>query len=349
MKRAVQIIFLIALTFLNLHSQIAEKSISGSGGTIAEIIKGVESPENVYFVYELELFPGQVFNGWYYYWSNGGTVTGNFQINPSVSWLSISPNNFTSTSCSDIVPIAYNFTAPQTPGTYNAVIQDMNGVWENTNVTLHVTENPTTAFVRSYQVNQGQTISQFDTLYWNGFGPFGCQGNYIPGNSRLFNYIEHEPVSWFAINPPSISVPLFGEGVIESTIIGDTTGNDFVYVIEEVQYYHLCLFYRVELNVVTDVENENILSTPEDYFLGQNFPNPFNPIATIQYSIPQRSNVTLKVYDVLGNEVATLVNEEKERGVYTVNFNAIGLASGMYLYRLQVGSFIETKKMILLR
>jgi hypothetical protein len=103
-------------------------------------------------------------------------------------------------------------------------------------------------------------------------------------------------------------------------------------------------------NQVTGIgEDQGLLLTPNNYNLAQNYPNPFNPVTTIQYSIPQRSNVTLKVYDILGNEVATLVNEEKDRGVYSVNFDASHLASGMYLYRLQAGSFIETKKMILIK
>jgi hypothetical protein len=93
-------------------------------------------------------------------------------------------------------------------------------------------------------------------------------------------------------------------------------------------------------------DNQNFLY---DFNLAQNYPNPFNPVTTIHYSVPHRSNVTLKVYDILGNEVAALVNEEKERGVYTVNFDASHLASGMYLYRLQAGSFVETKKMILIK
>jgi N-acetylneuraminic acid mutarotase len=88
---------------------------------------------------------------------------------------------------------------------------------------------------------------------------------------------------------------------------------------------------------------------PLEFILEQNYPNPFNSTTAIHYSIPQRSNVTLKVYDILGNEVVTLVNEEKEQGVYTVNFDANNLASGMYLYRIQAGSFIDTKKMILLK
>lgn len=88
---------------------------------------------------------------------------------------------------------------------------------------------------------------------------------------------------------------------------------------------------------------------PNAFSLDQNYPNPFNPSTTIQYSILQRSNVILKVYDVLGNEIATLINDEKDRGVYTINFNASGLASGLYLYQLRAGAFNETRKMILLK
>ncbi|NWG28946.1 MAG: T9SS type A sorting domain-containing protein [Ignavibacteriaceae bacterium] len=87
----------------------------------------------------------------------------------------------------------------------------------------------------------------------------------------------------------------------------------------------------------------------DKFELMQNFPNPFNPSTSIKYAISNGQFVTLKVYDVLGNEVAILVNEEKEQGVYDITFNAAGLSSGMYLYKLQAGSFVETKKMILLR
>lgn len=83
--------------------------------------------------------------------------------------------------------------------------------------------------------------------------------------------------------------------------------------------------------------------------LAQNYPNPFNPSTTIKYSIPSSEFVTLKVYDILGNEVSTLVNEEKPAGNYEVNFNALNLPSGAYFYRLQTGSLVETKKMILLK
>jgi hypothetical protein len=89
---------------------------------------------------------------------------------------------------------------------------------------------------------------------------------------------------------------------------------------------------------------------PFEYTLYQNYPNPFNPSTTIKFSIPKLSFVTLKVYDVLGNEIATLVNEEKPIGVYEIEFSTRnGLASGIYFYQLKAGVYVETKKMIFLK
>jgi hypothetical protein len=100
--------------------------------------------------------------------------------------------------------------------------------------------------------------------------------------------------------------------------------------------------------MITDVEN-SVANFPEEYFLSQNYPNPFNPSTKIEYRVSQASFVQLKVYDILGNEVATLVNEEKNRGVYSINFDASQLASGIYFYSLSAGSFVQTKKMILVQ
>ncbi len=86
-----------------------------------------------------------------------------------------------------------------------------------------------------------------------------------------------------------------------------------------------------------------------DYAIEQNYPNPFNPSTTIRYQIPQDGLVTLKVYDILGKEVATLVNDVKASGRYEVNFNASSLASGVYLYRLIVNEYVNVKKMLLLK
>ena len=91
------------------------------------------------------------------------------------------------------------------------------------------------------------------------------------------------------------------------------------------------------------------IETPSRYSLEQNYPNPFNPGTRIEYAIVSRQFVQLKVYDVLGNEVATLVNEYKPAGKYEAEFNGSNLASGVYFYRIEAGDFIQTKKMILLQ
>ena len=88
---------------------------------------------------------------------------------------------------------------------------------------------------------------------------------------------------------------------------------------------------------------------PIAFLLEQNYPNPFNISTTIRYSVPEHSYVTLKVFDLLGREVATLVNEEKPAGIYKVNFNGNGLASGIYFYKIQTINFVEVKKMILMK
>ncbi len=99
---------------------------------------------------------------------------------------------------------------------------------------------------------------------------------------------------------------------------------------------------------VTGVEDEEII-IPEEIILYPNYPNPFNNSTVIRYSIPQEGLVTLKIFNVIGEEVARLVNETKQTGHYEVSFNATGLPSGIYFYRLRAGEFIETKKMILLK
>jgi len=90
-------------------------------------------------------------------------------------------------------------------------------------------------------------------------------------------------------------------------------------------------------------------SSPDNFYLSQNYPNPFNPSTKITYSVASLSNVILKVYDILGREVLTLVNEEKPAGRYEVSFNASSLASGVYFYQIKAGSFVQTKKLMLLK
>ncbi|HEY5534745.1 MAG TPA: T9SS type A sorting domain-containing protein, partial [Ignavibacteria bacterium] len=88
---------------------------------------------------------------------------------------------------------------------------------------------------------------------------------------------------------------------------------------------------------------------PEAYSLSQNYPNPFNPVTKINYSLPKNGLVTLKIYDVLGREVMTLVKEMKSAGNYAVDFNGANLSSGIYFYSLKSGDFTSVKKMTLIK
>jgi len=96
-------------------------------------------------------------------------------------------------------------------------------------------------------------------------------------------------------------------------------------------------------------EVEVIIEQPTEYFQSQNYPNPFNPTTKINYQIPELGFVTIKVYDVLGSEVVTLVSEEKPIGNYEVEWNATGLPSGVYYYQFKAGNFIQSKKMVLMK
>ncbi|HEX9253175.1 MAG TPA: T9SS type A sorting domain-containing protein, partial [Ignavibacteriaceae bacterium] len=112
-------------------------------------------------------------------------------------------------------------------------------------------------------------------------------------------------------------------------------------------FSHNANFTDIQWPGATDINDET--SLVDHFSLEQNYPNPFNPSTSIQFAIANRQFVTLKVYDVIGNEVATLVNEEKAAGSYKIDFNATSLSSGVYFYKLQTNSFVETKKMTLLK
>ena len=102
-------------------------------------------------------------------------------------------------------------------------------------------------------------------------------------------------------------------------------------------------------DVVVPVEDDLDSNIPTEFSLEQNYPNPFNPSTTIKYKMNNTQFVSLKVYDVIGNEIAELVNEEKPEGVYNIEWNASGFTSGVYFYQLKTEGYVETRKMILMK
>jgi hypothetical protein len=103
----------------------------------------------------------------------------------------------------------------------------------------------------------------------------------------------------------------------------------------------------IHKDVVSDIKGRHEL--PKEFNLSQNYPNPFNPVTTINYQLPKDGQVTLKVYDILGREVKTLVNEFKQAGYYKAAFSASNLASGIYIYEIRVNEFRAVKKLTLLK
>jgi len=106
--------------------------------------------------------------------------------------------------------------------------------------------------------------------------------------------------------------------------------------------------YTAVINTVVGVEpiSKNV---PDEYKLYQNYPNPFNPSTNIKYQIPNNGFVSIKVFDILGKEITTLVNEKQSSGTYEVTFDGGDLSSGIYFYKLETDGFSEVKKLILLK
>ena len=108
-------------------------------------------------------------------------------------------------------------------------------------------------------------------------------------------------------------------------------------------------FWYQYAKTITDVEDRWMFEIPKQFELHQNYPNPFNPTTVIRYGIPKESTVKLVVYNILGEMVKTLIENKQKAGSYEVNFNASNLATGIYIYRIQAGDFVETKKMVLMK
>ena len=128
---------------------------------------------------------------------------------------------------------------------------------------------------------------------------------------------------------------------ISSIYINDS--NIFVGIIDEVG------IWRAPLSLVTGINQREVPAVPTSIQLGQNYPNPFNPTTQIAYSVPKAGLVTLDVYNVLGQKVATLFSGMQQPGNYTATFNGSRFASGVYFYRLQAGGVTLTKKLVMIK
>jgi len=186
----------------------------------------------------------------------------------------------------------------------------------------------------------GVPCETIDPLFWYSGDPESNYGwlNTAPADQRML--VHTGPFSLEENKPITIIVGYtIGQG--DSPLNSVTVGKEVSAFVQQ--------FYQSNFDDnILPVEEENNLIVTE-FKLFQNYPNPFNPSTRIQYAVSSRLFVSLKVYDILGNEIATLVNEEKSAGSYEVEFDASSLPSGVYFYKLRVGSFIQTNKMILIK
>ena len=171
--------------------------------------------------------------------------------------------------------------------------------------------------------------------YW----PDGCS-MIAGGSSALYRYLNH-----------TVTDTLAGIGNVQAGYVVATTFQDPRYFTGGFSNVFSAIVTWVRSNggLITGTGNNTALTIPDSYQLSQNYPNPFNPSTKINFTIPVNGQVSLKVYDVLGKEVMSLVNDVMTAGRHEVTFNGSNLNSGTYFYRLQSGNFVETKKMLLVK
>ncbi len=174
----------------------------------------------------------------------------------------------------------------------------------------------------SVRVYAGSVLNFYDQ---SSFQPSAWQWNF-PGGT---------PASSSDQNPANILYSVPGDYEV-SLSVSNSLGND-------------SLIKSCYISVLPSVSVADDGNQPSEFSLSQNYPNPFNPVTVINYRLTNKSFVSLKVYDVLGNETAALVNEEKPAGSYSVKFDGSALSSGVYLYELRAGGVVQVKKMVLLR
>src|ERR1035437_1867006 len=171
------------------------------------------------------------------------------------------------------------------------------------------------------------------------------------GGMLRFGFICKSTSSIYA--PFTVSIKYFDNSIIpDSACIQLSTYKNLDYTGPETYPLGNSTLYVDNLSfdtLLTSVSQDQTEEIPSKYELNQNYPNPWNPSTNIKYSIPKASRVSIRVYDILGNEIKTLVNEEKPASTYELTLNAANLPSGVYFYRIQAGSFVETKKMVLLK
>jgi len=281
---------------------------------------------------------------------------------PGVTFIDVNSNGFYDDGIDSPLDTAYNHLGPLRgiellPG---AVNNQMTSFMLNTRFDFNITMEPDSVtqvryFMKGYdrkgfivdpcsyfggQVLGGINCNTINPKYMFSGSPeimSGWVGKYpddirLCVNSGPFKLVENEPI---------IIIVAYTLGLGASPTNSVTVGKLQSQFVQE--------FYQSNFDDNLVSVDDEIANTPTEFILYQNYPNPFNPSTKISWQSPVNSHQSLKIYDVLGNEVANLVNEYKPAGSYEVDFDASALSSGVYFYKLQAGDFLQTKKMILIK
>ena len=270
------------------------------------------------YIIEMSNPPGE--NG--FSWIQLGTVQP--LQNPLYSFIAVTPND----------------SITNNSGTFyfrvTARTSDPNQYWRSNIIYGHSVDNLAPLPVLNFMSTLAGTIPAVEVnLSWS-----------PNSEADLKNYVIFR--ADYANADPDTLTPL---SIVTDTTYLDTSplsDTSYYYISAQDIHNNLSEPVSVQVGVITSADSE-VETIPNEFALYQNYPNPFNPATKIRYQLPQESKVIIKIYDILGSEVITLLNEEKQAGVYEVNFDGGGLTSGIYFYRLQAGNFVETKTMILLK
>jgi len=209
----------------------------------------------------------------------------------------------------------------------------------------------------NYVIVNGGSFANFSAAISGGANPI-LRAGFSGFNSGVNEHIIGNSNSYWLWDDGTNGDEIAGDGIYGAesvfTHIAENPNPNHVYMIRfSAMIDHRVTVVDVEpfciLNTPVRVEGHNKSVSPSYYELKQNFPNPFNPVTVISYRLPSSDFVKLKVYDLNGQEVATLVNEKQKTGIYHIQFDGTKLASGLYIYRLETENYSASKKIILIR
>jgi hypothetical protein len=219
---------------------------------------------------------------------------------------------------------------------------------------LIVTTQPSSALQEQVDMESGQTETRFDTLFSAGFNDIGCLELYFPADTSYIRYSINPAVPWFSITPDEFTVNRNQSVVVRKEFTPSADGSFETIEVLEAQWFSWPRFIRWMLNVTTAIGEDGVTKIPQTKQLHPNYPNPFNPTTTFQYTTGKPGHVLLEIYDTQGRRITVLKDEFKNAGTFSINWNGksdagVTVGSGNYYARLFFDGVIQTRKAILLR